>query len=449
VSEAGRSVPPSASRSDRLAAPRPPLVVIPQHFGSLVFDRRTSRYAPFDRDATEVLARTLEVPAWRLAGEQPELAGFIACFERAGYFRPDGRLAGVRLAAEPPADHLLGPLAVHAEVIAACNLACTHCFAGELPRRTTLTTRELDRVFGELAALGSLRLGLTGGEPLLRKDLLDVLDAATAHGLHPCLTTNGLLLDEHLARELGRRELVWLNISLEGARAETNDAVRGAGTFDAVVAKLRALGRHLRFTLAFTITSRSAAEVEACAELAREVGAHTAVFRPVYPVGVARAHPELAPTFAEYTGALARLASQPATSGRALDPFSPVLRVETQAITYRGPGCGAANLVASISASGDVNPCSFLGAAFESGNVRERPFAEIWNAGQAFLRLRARGERPDDGFRGGCRARALAAHGSAFAPDPWHDEWLAAGDPAAPRPLTNLHVRRPHLPVLR
>jgi radical SAM protein with 4Fe4S-binding SPASM domain len=134
-----------------------------------------------------------------------------------------------------------------------------------------------------------------------------------------------------------------------------------------------------------------------------------------------------------------------ATDVRSLDAFSPVLRVETQAVTYRGPGCGAANLVASISASGDVNPCSFLGAAFESGNVRDRPFAEIWNAGHAFRRLRA--HSAGDAFRGGCRARALDAHGSAFAPDPWHDEWLAANDPAAPRPLTNLHVRRVRLPV--
>lgn len=450
------------------AARRPPLVVIPQYFGSLVFDRRTSRYAPFDHEATAVLERALTTSAWQLAGERPELAGFVASFERAGYFGPDGRLAGVRLAAAPPADHLLGPLAVHVEVIAACNLTCAHCFAGELPRKTALTAGELDRLFGDLAALGSFRLGLTGGEPLLRKDLLDVLDAATARGLHPCLTTNGLLLDEHLARELGKRELVWLNVSLEGARAETNDAVRGAGTFDAVLARLRAVGRFMRFTLAFTITSRSADEVEACARLAREVGAHTAVFRPVYPVGVAAAHPELSPTFAAYSGALARLAGacaaespaagaagallrpigtdEPGRGGLPAESFGPALRVPTQAVTYRGPGCGAANLVASISAAGDVSPCSFLGAAFESGNVRERPFAEIWRAGHAFRRLRQ--AAPGDTFRGGCRARAQAAHGSAFARDPWHDEWAAAGDPDAPRPLTNVYVQRPRLPVI-
>jgi MoaA/NifB/PqqE/SkfB family radical SAM enzyme len=433
-----------------------PLVVIPQYFGSLVFDRRTSRYAPFDRDATALLETCLVESAW----DRPEV-DFVECFERAGYFGADGRLAGVRLDAAPPTTHLLGPLAVHVEVIAACNLTCTHCFAGELPRKTSLTTPELDRVFGELAALGSFRIGLTGGEPLLRKDLLDVIDAALAHGLHPCLTTNGLLLDEHVARELGKRELVWLNVSLEGAVAATNDRVRGAGVFDAVVGKLRALGKHMRFTLAFTITRDSASEIAACAELARELGAHTAVFRPLYPVGVAR--PEMMPSFAEYTNALAQLTG----STNTIDPlgFSPQQRVETQAVTYRGPGCGAANLVASISATGDVNPCSFLGTGFDSGNVRDRAFAEIWNAGQAFLALReSRGE-----FRGGCRARALTAHGSAYARDPWHDEWLrgtATGElpcAASPgsagtrstaercavsiEPLTNLHARV-HLPVL-
>ena len=408
-----------------------PLVVIPQHFGSLVFDRRTSRYAPFDHETTAILRATLHAPAWTLPQRD-----FVAHFEREGYFRPDGYLAGVALDAEPPADHLLGPLAVHLEVIAACQLACTHCFAGDLPRKTTLSLAEIDRLCGELAALGSFRLGLTGGEPLLRKDILELVDAATAHGLHPCMTTNALALDEHVARELGKRDLVWLNVSLDGATAETNDAVRGAGTFDAVVGKLRALGRHMRFTLAFTITKRSAPEVIACAKLARELGAHSAVFRPLYPVGVARAHPELMPSYEEYTGALARLAET--TELSAIDPFSPAARSDTQAVTYAGPGCGAANLVASVSAAGDVNPCSFLGSAFDGGNIRTRPFAEIWNASQTFVKMRAGG----GDFRGGCRARAQAAHGDAFARDPWHDAWL--GEPSAPAPLTNL---RRSLPV--
>src|SRR5262249_52840115 len=160
----------------------------------------------------------------------------------------DGRLSADILDVEPPDDHLVGPLAVHLEVIGACNLTCSHCFAGKLPRNhDPLSVAEMDGLFADLAGLGSVRLGVTGGGPLLRKDLFDILDSATARGLHPCLTTNALLLDEGIVREFGKRDLVWLNVSLEGPDPETNDAIRGPGTFAAVIEKLKLLRRHARF----------------------------------------------------------------------------------------------------------------------------------------------------------------------------------------------------------
>jgi radical SAM protein with 4Fe4S-binding SPASM domain len=419
---------------------RPPLVLIPEHFGSLIFDRRSSRYLPFDGETTALLRRSISEPFTSLIeevdGEQRAARiDFVEYFEELGMFRADGRLAAVELDAEPPSDHLLGPLAVHLEIIAACNLRCTHCFAGPLPRKTELSLAEMERLFAELAALGSFRLGLTGGEPLLRKDLLEIIDAATGHGLHPCLTTNGLLIDEAIARELGRRELVWINVSLEGASARSNDRVRGLGTFTEVKRRLRVLAEHAEFTLAFTITADNLAEVEACAELAREVGARTAVFRPLYPVGIARDRLELMPSFAGYREALARLAD------KGVDAFSPQARHETSARTHANFGCGAANLVASVSATGEVNPCSFLGTEFDGGNIRQRSFAEIWHASHVFQRLRrSSGRACGEGFAGGCRARALAFNGDVDAPDPWHDEWLQTQGGLAP--LANVHVER-------
>src|SRR5262249_54845714 len=192
-------------------------------------------------------------------------------------------------------------------------------------RQGPVTLGEMNPLFGDLAGLGSFRLGLTGGEPLLRKDLFDVLDAATGAGLHPCLTTNGLLVTEEIAREFGKRELVWLNVSLEGPDAETNDAVRGAGTFAAVLERLPLLARHARFTLASTIMQTNAHLVRRCAELAYRVGAHTAVFRPLYPAGVALHHLEMMPSFAQYTSALRELAGMQSLGAnlRGLDPFSP------------------------------------------------------------------------------------------------------------------------------
>lgn len=423
---------------------RPPLVVVPQHFGSTVFDRRTSRYLPFDREATTLLLATRDRPFDAAIAHAPPAdrgprAAFFEHFAERGFFTLDRRLAGVALDVAPPADHLLGPLAVHLEVVAACNLTCTHCFAGELPRReAALTLPELDRLFEQLAALGSFRLGLTGGEPLLRRDLLDVLDRAVDRGLMPCFTTNGHFVTDELADALATRELAWLNVSLDGATPKTNDLVRGPGSFERALAGLETLARRgARFTLAFTILKTNLHEVTACARLAARLGAHCAVFRPLYPVGTARSHPELLPTYDEYARALEELAALDVEGlavelGDAdddpvevdlhtIDAFSPTARREARAVVHENIGCGAANLVASISVSGEVSPCSFLGAAFAAANVRDTPFGEIWSRSQTFRAMRGLPGDPagTSAFGGGCRARSLNLAGDVNAPDPW------------------------------
>ncbi|TDB86223.1 radical SAM protein [Actinomadura sp. KC216] len=412
---------------------RAPLVLVPEYFGCLVFDRRTSRYLPFDAETTAVLRALRDRPVDRLLQEEADderhgrLLRFYEHFDELGFFTPDGRFAGTVLdGLEVPPDHLTGPLAVHLEVIASCNLGCAHCFAGDLPRRDRrLTLDEIDGLFAQMARLGSFRLGLTGGEPLLRKDLFQIIDLALGHGLAPCVTTNGLLITEEIAREFGKRELVWLNVSLEGATAATNDAVRGEGVFARVMDRLAVLRRHSRFTLAFTIMKSNLAEIEDCARLAHEVGADTAVFRPLYPVGVASRHMDLMPTFAEYSTALNELASMEAdapVSLRHIDPFSPQARTETQSVVQQNYGCGAGNLVCSISVSGEVNPCSFLGPGFVAANIRDTSLAEIWHRSAGFREIRALPSTEPDGgaaFAGGCRARALVLGGSVNAPDPW------------------------------
>lgn len=422
----------TSSASNRVSPPRRPLVLVPQYFGSIVFDRRSSRYLPFDAEATALLRRLEREPFPVVVAAIPDaeereaaIRFFESLYER-GFFTLDMKLDGTVLDVTPPADHLTGPLALHLEIVAACNLKCRHCFAGDLPRREEpLTLAELDRLFAELAGMGTFRLGLTGGEPLLRRDLFEIIDLALAHGLCPCLTTNGLLITEAIAREFGKRELAWLNVSLDGACAETNDAVRGAGSFDRVRERLRVLGKHARFTLAFTIMRTNLAEIGACAELAAEVGAQTAVFRPLYPVGTACHHMELMPTFAEYQAALNELAGAGVEEGyelRGIDPFSPQTRHETHAVVHENTGCGAGNSVCSISVSGDVNPCSFLGPGFNAGSLRERPFAQIWHESHGFRSIRAlpgsSAESPAL-FSGGCRARAQFYNGSINAPDPW------------------------------
>src|SRR5271167_4934487 len=91
-----------------------PLVLVRQFFGSTVFDRRTSRYFPFDREATELLTRLgLETFDGVLSdAPTPEIRNnlcfFFERFPRLGFFTMDGRFAGVILDAPIPADHLIG-----------------------------------------------------------------------------------------------------------------------------------------------------------------------------------------------------------------------------------------------------------------------------------------------------------------------------------------------------
>ena len=93
---------------------RNPLVLIPQHFGCLLFDRRTSRYLPFDREAADLLVALHRRPIdTLLAGlseaDREAVLGFFDCFYDQGYFTLDGMLAGDVLAVDVPADHLVGP----------------------------------------------------------------------------------------------------------------------------------------------------------------------------------------------------------------------------------------------------------------------------------------------------------------------------------------------------
>lgn len=431
----------------------PPLVLVPQYFGSTVFDRRTSRYLPFDHETTRLLTRAQSVP-FSVLIERAEPARrnvveafFRAFFER-GFFTCDLHFDGEILDITPPPGHLTGPLAVHLEIVAACNLRCSHCFAGELPRKEPpLTLDELDRLFASLAKMGSYRLGLTGGEPLLRKDLFDILDLATDHGLCPCLTTNALLVTPEIAKKLGERRLVWLNVSLDGATRETNDAVRGEGTFDKVMEKIQILRQYARFSIAFTVMRHNKGEAAATAELAANLGAHTAVFRPLYPTGMALSSPELWPSFDDYETALdAVWTLGTAPDGRevvprAIDPFSPKSRKDAQSVITDNWGCGAANTVCSISVGGDVSPCSFLGAEYASGNVRRQSIEEIWREGHRFRALRGLdGDGGRASFGGGCRARSLVLAGDVNAPDPWlthHEE-----APQRHNPLTVLRSER-------
>jgi len=160
----------------------------------------------------------------------------------------------------------------------ACNLECTHCLVSSGPGKAPgLPPEQLEILLDRAVDLGLERLYITGGEPLLRKDLFRLIGRATAeHGLEVIALTNGTIVQGPILEGLRSldRELVRFQISVDGASPNTNDPIRGEGTFEAALKGARSLA-DLGFdtSLSAVTTEDNLAELPKLPALARSVGA--------------------------------------------------------------------------------------------------------------------------------------------------------------------------------
>ncbi len=173
-----------------------------------------------------------------------------------------------------------------------CNLRCRHCAVIDgYARGKQLARAQLFRVLDQLAEMDGASVALSGGEPLVRRDLPEVLEYA-AGKVHVILTTNGTLITEEIAELLARVGAA-IQVSVDGSRAEIHDRVRGQGAFDATmrgIGHLAAAGVARSITFTPTITKVNVADLEGIIALAERVGAGCVRFSPVQPVGRAERH---------------------------------------------------------------------------------------------------------------------------------------------------------------
>ena len=148
-------------------------------------------------------------------------------------------------------------------VTRACNLRCHHCYAAAgAPARDELTTQEGRALIDDLADFGVPVLLFSGGEPLARPDLPELLDHAVSRGMRAVLSTNGTLIDTAKAAELSRVGLSYVGISLDGLRA-TNDRFRGVeGAYAQALEGIRACkAAGIKVGLRYTITTANVGDL--------------------------------------------------------------------------------------------------------------------------------------------------------------------------------------------
>lgn len=295
-----------------------------------------------------------------------------------------------------------------------------------------LDTAEALRVTGEIAELApGAMLVLTGGEPLLRKDLELIVESAAQAGLMPVIGTNGCLLDPARAERLREGGAMGVGISLDSAAPAFHDRLRGqAGAWSGALAGMaaaRAAG--LGVLMQTSLFEENRRELKALADLAAKQGAMALNFFFLVCTGRGVTQTDLSSDVYEETlrEILALQEGLPGLMIRArCAPYARRmlgLRASEWGDGYAGwsSACLAGRRYLRIGPQGDVTPCPYIPES--SGNLRHQSLREIWEGADAFLRLRAEipgGKCGQCDYRiscGGCRARALAASGDLMAED--------------------------------
>jgi pseudo-rSAM protein/SPASM domain protein len=334
-----------------------------------------------------------------------------------------------------------------------CNLYCQHCYAGAEIESAPgeLSTAEGKQFLDELADYGAPVVLFSGGEPMVRDDLVDLVAHASDAGLRPVLSTNGTLVTAENARRLKAAGLKYAGVSVDGL-PERNDRFRGQeGAFDAAVRGIEhCLDAGLKTGLRYTITEANAADMEGVVDLLRDVGVDRFCFYHLDYGGRGNDIRDVDLSPEERREAVRRLCDLTreyhadgeeietllvgnyCDAGFLVEYAREELGAETAERIYRylrvNGGDPAGERVADVDYQGNVHATQFW-QGYSLGNVRDRPFGAIWDdeSNPVLRDLRQREDllsgrcadcRYQSICRGGSRLRALAAEGDLFAPDP-------------------------------
>lgn len=342
------------------------------------------------------------------------------------------------------------PRSVDVQVTSQCNLRCTYCshFSSEGDVAQDLNTKEWLQFFGELNRCSVLDVCLEGGEPLMRKDFLELIEGIVRNRMRFSILTNGTLVTDEIAAFLastGRCNSV--QVSIDGATPASHDSFRGEGNFDRAVSGARRLLNHeLPVTVRVTIHRRNVRELERISRmLLEDMNLPAFSTNAASHLGLCRHNAEMVQLTTEERcvamSALLRLAKE--YRGRINATAGPLaeardwLRMEDARIKGKNSlpdrgyltGCSGPMMRLAVRADGVIIPCSQLPGT-ELGRINRDDLADVWQNHADLNRFRERSVIPLDEFEycreceympyctGGCPALAYTIQRDLYHPSP-------------------------------
>ena len=312
-----------------------------------------------------------------------------------------------------------------------CNLSCEHCYrdAGK-EVRNELSTHEGKSLLDEIALAGFKLIVFSGGEPFLRKDILELTNHAASIGLRPVYGSNGILLTRNLANKIKNAGGACVAISLHMMGKEKLDKFCGMkGTFEKSIQAMKNCSEvGLPFQINTTVFDRNVEDIEQICDLAKDLGAKSHHVLFLVPTGRAKNIEEETLRAKEYERLIKLILKKRQDLEIDIKPTCApqFMRIAKQMDIDIGKytrGCLAGISYCSIIPNGDVWPCPYL--PLKLGNVRDKPFSEIWSNNPVFQQLRTFKYKGQCGvceykkICGGCRARAYFYFNDFMANEPW------------------------------
>lgn len=332
------------------------------------------------------------------------------------------------------------------EVTRACNLVCVHCRAEAIcePPPGEWTTEEAYDFLDQVASFAKPVIILTGGDPMMRKDIWDIARHGTGLGLRMVISPNGTLITPETPDEMKGAGIMRVSISIDGSSPEIHDKFRGVpGAFEGAlrgISYLRDAG--IGFQINTTVTKHNLDDLEGLLELVHEIGADAWHVFLLVPTGRAKDMKEQEITPEQYEETLnwlyevqrdAKIYVKPTCAphyyriyrqrakkdGLPLEP-----KTQSHGLQSMTRGCLGGITFMFVSHMGDAYPCGYLEAL--GGNVRELGVEKVWKESEVFQRLRDYAQLEGRcgaceyvRICGGCRARANAIHGDYMAEEPY------------------------------
>jgi len=325
------------------------------------------------------------------------------------------------------------PRLIAFEVTRRCKLSCKHCRANAgVDRSDELDTAQCKKIIDSLAAYHKCVLIFTGGEPMERDDIYELISYSRDAGLRNVLATCGYPINDTSIEKLRQAGIMALSFSIDAATAQRHDAFRQVeGAFDSAIKAAKVAKKAgMRFQINTTISKLNVADVEKVAKLSCELGAYC--FNPfiLVPTGRADALTDEILDSGQYENLLHKLLeikqNLPIEVRVTCGPqFARLCRQEDTKLSASTSGCMGGRGFGFISYKGDIQTCGFLDIS--AGNLVENgyDFGKIWTQSKFLNEIRAVNDyKGKCGICeyltscGGCRARAFTMTGDYAGSDP-------------------------------